>query len=216
MQTPDLRLIRLVAARYQRMQGLRTMADAFWPLWFAALLHFVSDWWDAALFFAVMIAYMWSRSTWLPRRIEAYYAERFGRAGADRWGREDLGFWFSMAISFHETLRDMFRAPDYVRIGLILPVLCAYPLWIVVRDAPFRLYWLAVFLVGFTATIRIPWVPIGEGRHLWERDSYLAIGLALLAAGALDHLLVAYTLRGGTRAGTVLEKASGLDSGSSA
>ena len=36
MATQDPGLIRLVAARYQRMQGLTTMADAFWPLLIAA------------------------------------------------------------------------------------------------------------------------------------------------------------------------------------
>ena len=95
----------------------------------------------------------------------------------------------------------MFRAPDYVRVALILPALCIYPLWIVVRDSPYRLYWFAVFLAGFSAAIQIPWVPIGERHYLWVRDSNLAIGLSLLAAGALDHLLVAYTLRGGKPAG---------------
>ena len=40
MATQDPRLIRLVASRYPQMQGLRTMADAFWPLFYAAGLYF--------------------------------------------------------------------------------------------------------------------------------------------------------------------------------
>jgi len=207
MDTPDPRLIHLVAARYPQVQGLVTMADAVWPLLYAAALYFVSEDWQALPFGAVTLAYLWLRLRWMPRRIDAYYAGRFGRTG-EIVVRQNLGMWFSMAIGFNQPLRDMFFAPAYLRIAFLLLALCAYPLWIARRDAPYRLYWLAVFLAGFAAAIQIPWVPIGEGRYLWIRDSNLAIGLALLAAGALDHLLLSHALGGGTLAGAWVEERS--------
>jgi len=206
MATQDPRLIRLVAARYHQMQGLTRMADAFVPLYVAAAYYvMLDDWWQAGLFLAGMILYMWSRHTWMRRRINAYYSGRFGRTG---WieTRENLGFWFFMAIGFNDSLRDMFQAPVYVRIAFMLAALCAYPLWIAVRDFPFRLHWLAVFVAGFAAAIRIPFVPVGQGGDLWVRDSNVAIGLALLAAGALDHLLLTYALGGGAPEASRLEE----------
>ena len=197
METPNPRLIRLVAARYPQMQGLRTMVDALWPLFFAALLYVAKDEWHAAVFGALFAVYLWYRFRRMPRRLDDYYAQRFGRTG-DFLFPENLGLWFGMMINFNEPLRDLFRAPDYLRVGVLMVGLCTYPLVIVVRDAPYRLYWLAVVFAGFAAAIQIPWVPIGEGRYLWVRESHLAIGLALLAAGALDHLLLAHTLRGGS------------------
>jgi len=208
MATPDPRLIRLVAARYPQMQGLRTMVDAFWPLSFAALHYVVKEGWQIAAFATVFTVYLWFRFRRIPRRLDAYYAQRFGRTGEFLFP-ENLGLWFGMAINFNEPLRDAFRAPDSLRVAVLMVALCSYPLWIVVRDAPYRLYWLAVVLAGFAAAIQIPWVPIGEGRYVWVRESHLAIGLALLAVGALDHLLLAHTLRGGSPVAAGAEEESG-------
>lgn len=199
MATQDPELVRLVAARYPQMQGLRRIADAAWPLLIAAAFSAISEYWHAIPFGAAMVLLMWSRWTWLRRRLDRHYAERFGRTGASSvLPPEDLGLNFSIAIGANGMLRDMFHAPDALRVAIIMSALCAYPLWIAVRDFSYRSYWLLLVIAGIGVCVQIPWVPRGDAADIWVRDANLAVGLGLLAVGALDHLLLVRVLGGGS------------------
>jgi hypothetical protein len=205
MQALDPGLIRLVAARYQRMQGLTIMASAFWLLLNAAGFFLISEEWQALPFGAVLAVYLWSRLTWMKRRIERHYADRFGRTGPPVF-RNDLGLMFSMAIAYHQILRDLFHAPDYLRVALVATALCAYPVWIAIRDFSYRSHWLLLVIAGIGVSVQIPWVaPGNEAAFMWARDANLAVGLALFAVGALDHLLLVRALGGGSHQASAVE-----------
>ena len=202
MATQDPELVRLVAARYLQMQGLRRMADALWPLLLAATFSAMTEYWHLIPSGVAMVFLLWGRLTWLKRWLERYYAERFGRVGDPAAVyHEDLGLHLSMAISLNGPLRDLFHVPDYARVAVIMTALCAYPLWIAVRDFSYRSYWLLLVIAAIGVTVQIPWVPAGDTAYLWVRDANLAIGLGLLAVGALDHLLLVRALGGGSRDG---------------
>jgi hypothetical protein len=200
MEMRDPGLIRLVAARYRQMQGLTTMAESFWLLIVAAGFFLISDSeeWMALPFAAVLAAYVISRFTWMKRRIERHYAERFGRTGLPVF-RNGLGLMFNQVIAFNQMLRDLFHAPDYLRVVLIATALCAYPLWIGIRDFSYRSHWLLLVIAGLGVSVQIPWVgPGSDASFMWARDANLAVGLALFVVGALDHLLLVRALGGGS------------------
>ena len=202
MATQDPELVRLVAARYPQMQGLRRIADATWPLLLATALSATTEYWHLIPFGVAMVFLMWSRWTWLNRWLHCHYAERFGRVGdPSALYLSDLGMASIMTIGANDTLRDVFHAPDYVRAAIIMTALCAYPLWIAVRDFSYRSYWLLLVIAGIAVSVQIPWVPKGDAHDIWVRDAYLAIGLGLLAVGALDHLLLVRALGGGSSDG---------------
>jgi len=200
MASQDPRLIRLVAARYRQMQGLATMADAFWLLLTAAGFFLISEEWHALPFGVVLAVYLWSRMTWMKRRIQRHYAERFGRTGSPDF-RQNLGLMFNMVIAYNQILRDLFHAPDPVRVSMMAAGLCGYPLWIGIRDFSYRSHWLLLVVAGLGVSIQIPWVPPGsDAGFAWARDANLAVGLALFVVGALDHQLLVRALGGRARA----------------
>jgi hypothetical protein len=174
------------------------MVDALWPLTFAVFLFAEPEWPVLILFALVLAVLLWVQFGRLRRRVGEFYAQRYGRADSSVLPPQNVGINMMMLINFREPLRDAFRAPDSLSVAIFLVGLCAYPLWIVRRDFPYRLHWLAVALAGFAAAMQIPFVPFGSAAYHWQRDTSLAIGLALLAAGALDHLLLVRALGGGT------------------
>lgn len=205
MSSQDPRLIRLVAARYRQMQGLTTIAESAWPLLIAAGFFLIVEEWHALPFGAVLAVYIWARFTWMKRRIERHYAERFGRTGPPVFSN-GLGLMLTQVIAFNQILRDLFHAPDYLRVALIATALCAYPVWIAIRDFSYRSYWLLLVIAGIGVSVQIPWVgPGSDASLMWARDANLAVGLALFAVGALDHLLLVRALGGGSHQASALE-----------
>jgi hypothetical protein len=206
MASQDPRLIRLVAARYRHMQGLRTIADAGSPLLMGAALSLMNEEWHVIPFAVVFSFYLVARWTWLNRRIERYYVDRFGRTGT--WlSSSDLGLTLGMVIGQNSMLRDLFQAPARVRVALIMVALCVYPLWISVRDFPYRSHWLLLVAVGVGIALRIPGVPSGDAGDYWYRDSMLAIALGLLVVGTVDHLQLVRVLGRGARAADTADDA---------
>jgi hypothetical protein len=200
MQDLNPPLIALVARRYRAMQGLTTMMQSLWLLIYAAMFYTIgpdtTEWWVLP-WAGVLLVYIWAQFGWLRRRVDSFYAARFGRTVAPGvWFH--LGIMLTMAIGYNQILRDAFHAPAALRVAALLLALCVYPLVIAVRDFPYRSYWLLVAAAGAFAALRAPQFA-GRDVYLWAREANLLVGLGLFAAGALDHLMLVRTLGGGTR-----------------
>jgi hypothetical protein len=187
--TADPRLIRLVTARYRQMQGLATMADAYFPLVGGTALLLLSEEWHAAVLGLVLLALMVARFTWIRRRIDAYYAQRYGRVVQPTLP-PGVAINLCMVISYAKIMRDVFHAPVVIQITVMTIGLCAYPLWVAVRDFPYRAYWLLVAGAGAASAVQLPFYQSRDLIYVWTRNTYLAIGSAVLAVGALDHRLL--------------------------
>ena len=132
MPTDDPRLIRLVTARYRQMHGLATIADAGYPLIVGTGFLLLTEEWHAAVFGLVLLAFMVARFTWMRRRIDGYYALRYGRVVAMTMV-PGVAITLCVVISYAQILRDLLHAPVMLQMTLMTVGLCSYPLWTLSR-----------------------------------------------------------------------------------
>jgi hypothetical protein len=200
MTTQNPALIRLVTGRYRDLQGLATVADAAFLLLFAGVGYLArSGWIDRTpamvLVIAVGGAYLWARFTVIRRRIDAYYASRYGRV---QWslGRPFLFPMYLQGTVSTQMLLDM-GIPLPARVAIVLLVLGGLPGWIVVRDWPYRAHWLLPVAAGIVVAAMFSGVTTHEQAKDWLLPALLACGASLAFAGLLDHLLLMRTLHPG-------------------
>src|SRR5262245_14966990 len=192
MSANDPVLIRLVAGRYRELQGFSTIADAGLPMISAVAFYLISEEWHALILGAVLGLYLWARYGWLRRRLDDYYAQRCGRVAARFVPMTTLGL--VVAFGYGKILSD-FHVALPVRIVIMMVALSAWPIWIVVRDYPFRLHWLAPALVGFAWAPRLAGLTTFAQFFGWQRSGLLALGATIAFAGLLDHALLVSVLK---------------------
>ena len=189
MRSVDAGLIHLVTSRYSEMQGLVTVALAMFPV-ILPLGFFISpndtffSWYCigcVACFLASLI--------WLRPRIFAYYAARFGRVSSGfRY------FWpilIIQALGLNPALT-LYHLPLLARGLVIFLMLGAWPARVVVRDWPYRGYWVLPFVVACGAAFPLA----SASRDVFTTAGWwMAIGVSVAVAGAGDHLLLVRTLR---------------------
>jgi hypothetical protein len=202
MTTKDPALIRLVTARYQEMQGLKTIVDAALPLGLGLCLilgayasELVDASWPIVLILIPMGSWVWVKHALIARRIDAFYRERCGRV------RGVIGV---SAVLTHEAmlmqavvfvpLLVRSGAPLWLRIAITLPLLVVHPFWTAIRDSPYRMHWLLPAVVGFVAAVRLVDVHTTEQAFMWQMWVSVAGALVIACAGALDHRLLLQTL----------------------
>ena len=190
MKALDPRLVHVVARGYRDMQGLVTIADAMFPLLLGAgAFYFRSD--TAILSYGVFLVVGFIVSlVWLRRRIQAYYAARFGRAA---------GFALPILVVIGQgltagpMLTDM-HVPLVVRVPVVFLLLGGWPAWNVAHDWPYRWHWIIPAIVGAAVAFPLSSRPV-DGGELAFAACFLATGAALAWAGLMDHLLLVRTLR---------------------
>ena len=69
-----------------------------------------------------------------------------------------------------------------------------YPALYVVRDAPYRLYWILPLLVGVAAAVQFATLTTAHQADAWFIRVAFAGGVAIAVAGFGDHLLLLRTL----------------------
>jgi hypothetical protein len=188
------RLIRVLASQNRELQGLKTIADAAFLLYFAALLTLARSGWDVALGFAIAAALGWVRFTWLRERIEDFYERRCGRTD---WRPRPFGsaFVFLSWVCLGSG-SSMMTWPPTVRVAVLLAALAGLPTVIVVRDAPYRLHWLLPALVGIAAAVVHGTLTSTEAAGIWEIRVLVLGAVATALAGVGDHLLLTQMLTG--------------------
>jgi hypothetical protein len=195
-------LIRLVASRYAQLQGLFTMLDAVWPIYWGVMMlagrHFeqadVSDWWALPLSLPLLV-FMVAQWRWLRPRVRAYYSSRFGRVKG-QWTATPItgATWTFQGCMFGALLADAHT--PWLTITVAMLFFSARPAWILSRDWPYRWHWLPLLVAGMGAAWYMSLMSsYGFAlRHVgpWA----LAVGAAEAFAGLGDHLLLTRTLRG--------------------
>jgi hypothetical protein len=192
------RLIRLVASQYRELRGLATMTDAMIPLAFAALFVVLRSGWHAVavVALAILIAGVWAwfRVTWISVHIEAFYDVRCGRTG---WRPAPFGhislFMLGATMGTGGTLMAW---PPVARAAFVMAYLAAYPLFAVIRDAPYRLYWILPLAVGLAAAVECATLTSVAQAELWTIRVLIAGGVSTALAGLGDHVLLTRTLTG--------------------
>jgi hypothetical protein len=174
------------------MHGLATIADAGYPLIVGTGFLLLTEEWHAAVFGLVLLGFMVARFTWMRRRIDGYYALRYGRVVAMTMV-PGVALALCIVISYAQILRDL-HAPVMLQMTLMTVGLCSYPLWTVIRDFPHRAYWLLLVATGLACVAQLPFYQSHDLMYVWARNTYLATGCALVAVGALDHRLLSRTL----------------------
>jgi len=191
----DPRKIRLVAGRYRELQGLATVADAAVLLVCAAVFPWAvaaPGRLNAAL--ALVGACVLVRATWIRLRLKAYYTRRFGRV-APRLPPQNAALNLVQGALFAVTFGPI--VPPLAHYAIVLAMVAAPSSWIVVRDRPYRAYWLLPFGVGGGAALLLMAAPARQA-EAWLPLVLLGDALALAVAGWLDHALLAGTLGAGT------------------
>lgn len=210
------RLIRLVAARYYEMQGLRTAGDASLMMIAGAGMRLIigTESYRAAAAVAVLMLvclYAWLRRVrpWL----EPYYATHFGRVGSPR-RVHGLGYpmMFMIGTGWVNAIGTM---PLYGTLWVIGPLalwpivlLAGYPGWIARRDFPIRWHWAVVAIASIVLGLRYPFRAPDPLHGLWRADSILCGGAAIAFAGLCDHAVLVRVLRRG-RVGVKPERERG-------
>ena len=77
-------------------------------------------------------------------------------------------------------------------VSLMATALTAYALWILVRDWPWRIHYLAAVAAGMMGAVVAAGDPSGQG----PLRAYLLIGLAMLVTGLCDHRLLGASMAG--------------------
>jgi hypothetical protein len=201
MSTKNPALIRLVAARYRELQGLRTVGDAGFLLLNAAGFWFIM-WTEresfALVFGAALSVYLWWYFWRLRTQLDQYYAARFGRVGPQfyYW---PVFLWMMQGPMAAPILSDM-GAPATIAKALVLMLIAARPAWIAIRDFPFRAHWLVVAIVGILLAAQLP--ATRPAIFVWQMRVFFEVGLAWAFAGLCDHLILVRTLVGSPREDT--------------
>jgi hypothetical protein len=190
MSAADPRLIRLITRRFRELQGLGTVLNAGWLLLFYAGLHCSTNR-RVLVWFGAFAVYAIGSQTWLRWRIERYYTTRFGRVGdrtsTYRGPGVDAGAWVLLPV----LLDSEFRL--WALGAAITIVLIGSPLWIVLRDWPYRRHWLLPACVGGVVCLRLTTVEPLD-RYAWALLAAAAGFVCVTAAGLLDHALLVKTL----------------------
>ena len=187
------RLIRLVASQYRELQGLRTMAQAAVPMAFGAWLALAQSWWHLLLAVPVAVAWGWLYVTWINERIDDFYDSRCGRVG---WRSLPLSHTFLfMSLAQGSALMSW----HFAGAAFLLANFTLYPAFAVVRDAPYRLYWIVPLLVGVVAGVQFAALTTASQAEAWMIRVALTGGVAIAIAGLGDHLLLMRTLPAGFR-----------------
>ncbi len=191
------RLIRLMASQYREMQGLATMADAMIPIAIAGLVVVARSWWDLLLAVPVAAVWAWLRLTWIRDRFDDFYDSRCGRVG---WRPLPLShtFLFTQALALGPGTI-LLSWPPLARGAYLLLMFTLYPTMAVVRDAPYRLYWILPLLVGVGAAVQHATLTTAAQADAWFIRVAVAGGVAIALAGLGDHLLLTRTLTGARR-----------------
>jgi hypothetical protein len=187
MHRPQLERIRLLSARFHELQGLRVaLAGAAITLGVGAYLFAAPEPTNNGALAALVVSFI----PVLPgvRWLNRYYAATFGR----------------QVFNPKPLLRPALFLLGYAMIGTVLnatipavpagaptiAVVAIVSLWVALRDWPWRAYYLivpAALALAFFAT------PSGGGAlasDLRLVAIFLALGLAMVAIGLLDHLLL--------------------------
>ena len=185
------RLIRLVASHYREMQGLSTIADAILLGSFYVLAFVGSNLWLAV--FAVWVGgFLLLRFRAIARHIDAYYATRCGRV-AGRPPRSAFQ-WAIYGVVFPPALYDMHVARDGI-VLFVVALLAVPAAWIVIRDWPYRAYWLVPCSIGIIWALKLASITTRHDVAVWQTHVSIAYAAALAVAGLLDHALLLSVLK---------------------
>jgi hypothetical protein len=213
----DIPRIAFVTQRFSELQGLRTVVDAVPALIFAAGLHWAQSNYHLIILFAALAAYFAARATWIRSRLDAYYSRRLGRVDpsvpnldatllfgqfrplgwSDRSGPNSEGiFLFYQGLITAPMCRDI-HLPGFVQILVIASMLGFQPIWILIRDWPYRAHWLLPLGVGVAFAFRLAAVASAREVDAWQVLVCLCGGVALAIAGVFDHALLLRSLNHG-------------------
>jgi hypothetical protein len=180
--------LRLVAAQYPRMQGLR--------------LALLGSYYALASGVAVALELSGSRnvSPWivglggllmLPgiRRLDRYYQSTFGRIHSLRSDGRLLGAVFAMSVSL-VILDETFGVPP---LALLFALWGLCELWWAVRDWPYRTH-RGLFGITLAIASAVQWTYPGHEAILW---GMMIAGCGAVPAGLLDHRLLVEVLGAG-------------------
>ena len=189
MDASRLSLIRFVAARYRSLQGFRTVADGIFLLLMPLVIRFdghgggkPAEVVGSTILFVAAVSLVQDL-------VAARYNRRFGRAGRTPTGDRTVVFAFFVAYAIGVIAAQLTDAP-WLRAAIATVALGAGPLWIVYRDWPHRAHWLlplAAAIAGGALFAGVEGVPAIAD---WSVFVWRAGGLALIAAGLLDHALL--------------------------
>jgi hypothetical protein len=192
----DLGLIRLVAGRYQQMQGLRTVADGVFLLLMPVLFHWgpmgpTSPGWVVS----GMIGFL-TLSVPVRQLIGRHYDRRFGRAGATAPGprHEQAVTAFFVCYAVGAIVMEIGLVP-WMRALVVIAALTAGPALVVYRDWPYRAHWALPLMAGVAAGVLFAGVTSLSQLADWCALVWRIAGVTVIGAGFLDHALLVKALK---------------------
>ncbi|HEX9367124.1 MAG TPA: hypothetical protein VF921_10865 [Vicinamibacterales bacterium] len=191
MDDDRLALIQLVARRYRQLQGFRTVTDGVFLLLMPLVFR-----WDGHGFLnpGAMVSgtiLFVAAASLAQHVVTARYDRRFGRAGGpsagDRREPSVLAFYVAYALG---VIAAQLTDTTWLRASVVLVALGAGPLWVCYRDWPHRAHWLLPVLAAIAGSAIFTGVRTVQEIAGWSVLVWRAGGLALIAAGLLDHALL--------------------------
>ena len=185
----QLETIRLVTERYRDLQGLRLVfAGAMVAATSGGLLIAGAP--QRAVLIALIATFiaMWPVQ-WL---LDRYYTAKFGRTV--RRPSPIAGWWLLGAMAVLATLTGEPFGPGQIMIATFL-IAAGAAFWIVVRDWPVRAHHLlGCAALVFGASVQLASLH-SDALPRAQALSFLALGLAYIPVGLLDHRLLASVMR---------------------
>lgn len=202
----DIARIAFVTRRFHELKGLKTASIGF-GLLLGCLLQQVTvagGLLHVSLFQVLVVAGMLYVST--TRELDARYRETFGDPVASARRKVNSGtldvVWYGIAHA--GLLADMYLLATRPGPSMVGLTLASCSLFIVIRDWPRRIHHLAVVAAGLAAALvtaavppilNLQWYAMEPARGHAFLLGYTLLGLGIVAAGLLDHHLLASALR---------------------
>ena len=180
MEQADLSLVRLVAARYEELQGLGRVVDASSLLCLWSLLTIDPNKRSPVPFVAAIT--VWACLTfWSAGRVARYYRERFGRTTRVRQSGGTIAavhlstqlIWMTMVFG-----------------GFFVPLLAVYAGYVALRDRPYRAQWMLLAVEGIVFTVAYAGLHSPASFAEWHSRFVLTAAPILVVVGLLDHRLL--------------------------
>jgi hypothetical protein len=189
MDADRLRLIRFVTARYHSLQGFRAVADGIFLLLMPLVIRWPGHGGVKPGEVVVSTMLFMAAASLVQDLVAARYNRRFGRAGRTRTGDRMAVLLFSVTYATGVTANQLSDAP-WLRAAIATVALGAGPLWIVCRDWPYRAHWLLPLAAAIAGGVLFAGVEGVPAIADWSVFVWRPGGLALIAAGLLDHALL--------------------------
>jgi hypothetical protein len=192
MEQHDLALIRLVAGRYRRMQGLRLVVDALSLILLWSLLQIGPVGRESGPYLGV--SFTWAALTmWSAGRVARHYRERFGSTPGDgtRWDETPDG----RAYAAYRLLLVWTCMLMGGAFGAVLPILTVYAGWVTWRDRPYRPHWLLLVLQGTLFSLAFYSLDSAAQFYEWQWRFVWTAAPALIIVGLLDHRVLVRAMR---------------------